>query len=147
MIDPNARPTAFHTPLPVPLHYQEEVKAGLDQDAILQYRNSPDPTTRVSPAMCLFGRPIKYFIPILPGRYKPHSVWTETLEAREEALRKRHMLSAERWAEHTRHLPPLAVGDHVYIQNQTGPHPLKWDKTGQIIEVKQHDQYVIRPDY
>ena len=116
------------------------------QRAILQYRNSPDPTTRVSPAMCLFGRPIKDFIPILPGRYKPHSVWTETLEAREEALRKRHMLSAERWAEHTRRLPPLVVGDHVYIQNQTGPHPLKWDKTGQIIEVKQHDQYVIRTD-
>ena len=116
------------------------------QRAILQYRNSPDPTTRVSPAMCLFGRPIKDFIPILPGRYKPHSVWTDTLDAREEALRKRHMLSAERWAEHTRRLPPLVVGDHVYIQNQTGPHPLKWDKTGRIIEVKQHDQYVVRTD-
>ena len=116
------------------------------QRAILQYRNSPDPNTKVSPAMCLFGRAIKDFIPIFPGRYRPHSVWTETLEAREEALRKRHMLAAERWSEHTKRLPPLSVGDHVHIQNQTGPHPLKWDKTGQIIEVKQHDQYVIRTD-
>ena len=64
------------------------------QRAILQYRNSPDPNTKVSPAMCLFGRAIKDFIPIFPGRYRPHSVWTETLEAREEALRKRHMLAA-----------------------------------------------------
>lgn len=116
------------------------------QRAILQYRNAPDPTTKVSPAMCLFGRPIKDFVPIFPGRYKPHSVWTETLEAREEALRKRHMLAAEKWSEHTKRLPPLIVGDHVHIQNQTGPHPLKWDKTGRIIEVRQFDQYVVRTD-
>ena len=37
------------------------------QRAILQYRNSPDPETKLSPAMCVFGRPIKDFIPILPG--------------------------------------------------------------------------------
>ena len=116
------------------------------QRAILQYRNAPDPATKVSPAMCLFGRPIRDFIPVFPGRYRPHSVWTETLEAREEALRKRHMIAAERWSEHTRRLPQLAVGDQVRIQNQTGPHPLKWDKTGQVIEVRQHDQYVLRTD-
>lgn len=35
MIDPNAKPVAFHTPLPVPLHWQVEVKAGFDQDVRL----------------------------------------------------------------------------------------------------------------
>ena len=30
------------------------------------------------------------------------------------------------------------------IQNQFGSEPLKWDKTGIVVEVKQHDQYVIR---
>ena len=35
MIDPNAKPVAFHTPVPVPLHWQEDVKAGLDQDVQL----------------------------------------------------------------------------------------------------------------
>jgi hypothetical protein len=116
------------------------------QRAILHYRNSPDPSTKVSPAMCLFGRPIKDLIPVFPGHFRPHNVWTETLQAREEALRKRHMLAAERWSEHTKRLPQLTVGDHVFVQNQTGPHPLKWDKTGQVVEVRQHDQYVIRTD-
>ena len=32
MVDPDARPTAHHTPIPVPVHWQEDVKAGLDQD-------------------------------------------------------------------------------------------------------------------
>ncbi|GFO13766.1 transcription factor iiib 90 kda subunit [Plakobranchus ocellatus] len=69
-----------------------------------------------------------------------------TLSNREEALRNRHMRDAERLSAHTRVLPPLAVGDCVRIQNQTGPHPTKWDKTGIVIEVRQFDQYVIRVD-
>lgn len=116
------------------------------QRAMLQYRNTPDPDTKLSPAMCLFGRPIKDFIPILPGRYKPHTTWQETLGAREDALRNRHMKAHERWSIHTKRLTPLAVSDHVRIQNQIGPHPTKWDKTGIVIEVRQFDQYVIRVD-
>lgn len=34
-IDPNAKPVAHHTPLSVPLHWMESVKAGLDQDVRL----------------------------------------------------------------------------------------------------------------
>ena len=41
--------------------------------AILQYRNTPDPTTKMSPAMCVFGRPVKDLIPILPGKYNRHT--------------------------------------------------------------------------
>lgn len=116
------------------------------QRAILQYRNTPDPLTHLSPSICLFGRPIKDFIPIMPGRYAPHPTWSDTLIKREEALRNRHMKSAEQWTEHTRRLPPLVVGDHVRIQNQTGQFPTKWDKTGRITEVKQFDQYVVKTD-
>ena len=56
------------------------------------------------------------------------------------------MRAAERWTEHTRRLPPLVVGDHVRIQNQTGSHLTKWDKTGVVIKVRQFDQYVVRVD-
>ena len=99
------------------------------QQAILQYRNTPDPSTKLSPTQCVFARPIKDFIPILPGRYIPHPTWRDTLALREEALRNRHMQAAERWAEHTKRLPPLVVGNYVRIQNQTGTHPTQWDKT------------------
>ena len=125
-------------------------KGGLDTDAvqraILQYRNTPDPDTKISPAMCVFGRPIRDFIPIVPGKYRPHETWRETLMAREEALRKRHIRTADTWAEHTKRLPPLVVGDMVRVQNQTGPYPNKWDRTGSVVEVRQHDQYVVKID-
>ncbi|KAJ8336082.1 hypothetical protein SKAU_G00394250 [Synaphobranchus kaupii] len=88
-------------------------KGELDTDAvqraILQYRNTPDPDTKISPAMCVFGRPIRDFIPIVPGKYRPHETWRETLTAREEALRKRHIRTADTWAEHTKCLPPLVI--------------------------------------
>ena len=35
MIDPEATPFAYHSPIPVPLHWRADVKAGLDRDVLL----------------------------------------------------------------------------------------------------------------
>ena len=88
------------TPMP-----SGELNSDQFQRAILQYGNTPDKDTKFSPAMCIFGHPICDFIPILPGRYIPHTTGCQTLSAREEALRICHMKDAERWTEHTKSIP------------------------------------------
>ena len=35
MVDPDAEPVAHHTPVPVPLHWRDAVKTGLDHDVQL----------------------------------------------------------------------------------------------------------------
>ena len=35
MVDPGAVPVAYHTPVPVPLHWQDDIQAGLDQNVKL----------------------------------------------------------------------------------------------------------------
>ena len=116
------------------------------QRAVLSYRNTPSPDSGISPARCLFGRPIKDFIPIHKSQYEPHHTWSDTLDKREEALRNRHQRLQEVWSEHTKSLPPLEVGDLVRVQNQFGNAPRKWDKTGTVVEVRQHNQYVVKID-
>ena len=116
------------------------------QRAMLAYRNTPDPMSKVSPAEIIFGRRIRDFIPVPPGQYLPHWTWRETLQAREDALRIRQMRAHERLSEHTRVLPPPIIGNCVMLENLVGPHPTKWDRTGIVVEVRQYDQYVIRVD-
>ena len=57
---------------------------------------------------------------------------------------QKHAKEIERLSEHTKRLPPLKVRDHVRLQNQTGNAPLKWDRTGEVVEVRQFDQYAVK---
>lgn len=113
--------------------------------AILQYRNTPDTATGISPAMYIFHRPIRDFLPDINIR-KPQENWNDVITSHQDA-RENHLTEHQtRLHEHTRRLPPLQVGDKVFIQNQIGSHPTKWENTGEITEVRQFDQYVVKMD-
>ena len=114
--------------------------------AMLSYRNTPDPVTKGSPAQLLFGREVRDAIPAAIGKYVPHDTWRDQLEYRERALAKRVSKSREKWSANTRELPPLSIGDTVFVQNQSGNYPNRWEKTGTIVEVKSHDQYSVKVD-
>ena len=116
------------------------------QRAMLIYRNSIDPETKASPALIVFGRPIRDPIPTPLGKYCPHMTWKETMVNREIALAKRHSREHEKWSEHTRELKPLQVGDHVYVQNLVGNNPLRWERTGIVIEIRPFKQYGVKLD-
>ena len=114
--------------------------------AIMQYRNTPDRDTGLSPAQVIFGRNLRDFLPAPQTRYKPQKQWIMLREDREKALAKRAVTNMERLTANTRELPPLSVGDSVIIQNQMGNHPSRWDITGVVVEVKDFDQYVLKVD-
>ena len=119
--------------------------------AIMQLRNTPDPDCNLSPAQILFGHPIRdafAFINRLDkfSNENIHPLWRDAWRHREEALRTRFHHAAEERNEHTRFLPALHVGDHCYMQNQTGNHPRRWDRSGVIVECNGHDSYTLKVD-
>ena len=116
--------------------------------ALMQHRNTPDPDTGTSPAEVLFGHPIRDFMPIKPGKFRPQEGWRLAQEDRERALRVRYCRGKERWSEHTKELSKLSVGDKVLIQNQWGTPKMarRWDRSGVVLEVGEYDQYQIKVD-
>jgi hypothetical protein len=121
--------------------------------ALMTYRNTPDRDTGLSPAEILYGRPLKDFLPVMPGSSSNHDrrttslgTWTELAAHRERALGTRSTRDHERWSASAHDLPPLKVGDHVFVQNQSGNYPKRWDKRAVVIEVLQNHQYRVRID-
>ena len=114
--------------------------------ALMTYRNTPDRDTGLSPAQVIFGRSLRDFLPSPQTRYRPQPEWVMLREDREKALAKRAVSNMEKLDQNCRVLPRLAVGDSVLVQNQVGNHPSRWDITGVIVEVREHDQYVVKVD-
>ena len=116
--------------------------------ALLQHRNTPVTDLELSPAQLLFGRPIRDHLPIKPGLFNPAEVWVTNREQRELALRHRVTRGGERWSEHTRPLPKLDQGAHVFVQNQRGVGKAikRWDRTATIVEDEGNDKYMIKID-
>ena len=114
--------------------------------ALLAHRNTPDPLTGLSPAQVIYGRVLRDFLPVSPGKYFPRPEWRLDAHNREQAHSKRHVRTDERMSANSKHLPALQVHDVVAIQDQTGHTPRRWSKTGKVVEVMGHDSYMIKVD-
>lgn len=109
--------------------------------AILSHRNTPCQDSGISPAVMLFGRPIRDHLPRLDRKLRPE--WDAIAKSREEALARRVVKQVPQTG---KELTPLRLGDVVQVQNQIGNHPLKWDNTGVISEVLPNRQYHVVMD-
>ena len=102
--------------------------------ALLIQRNTPDSGCQLLPAQILFGRPIRDTLPYINKDVTAFSnpqftvQWRGLWRSNEQTLRARYVKSLETLSEHCRHLSPLEVGDQVFIQNQSGQFPKRWDK-------------------
>ena len=113
---------------------------------MMEYRNTPDRDTGLSPAQVVFGRQMRDFIPVKKEAYMPRKEWLLDAEQRELALAKRHLLKREELTLGSKELQPLNLGQDVSVQNQTGPHKLKWDKSGVVVAVLPFHKYHVKMD-
>ena len=127
----------------------------LDNDkflrGILQLRNTPDKDCKVSPAQIIFGKPLRDAFSFVNREIKFTNpaispLWRGAWNAKEEALKSRFVKSVEQLNAHANKLPELSVGNRVFVQNQSGPHPNKWDNSGVGVECKNFDQYLVKID-
>ena len=112
---------------------------------------TPDPDCKVSPAQIVFGRPLGdafSFINRCAKFENPavHPLWHDGWKAKEQVLQVLFVKSVENLHVHSHPLPRLSIGDCVFVQNQVGSHSKKWDRSGIVVECKDHDQYTVKLD-
>ena len=79
--------------------------------ALLEHRNTPDPQTGLSPAMVVFGRKLRGFLPDnSQSQTVTNTEWRIDMETRERAFAKRHSTMAERLEQNTKKLKVLPYG-------------------------------------
>ena len=127
-------PYAVHTPIPIPHHWKERVKADIDRDTRLGIiepipqgiitlwcvRMVVTPKKNGDPRRMVYLQKLNKAASRKPFLWKPPPI--------------------------TRQFDPLAVGDAVQLQNQTENHPTKWHNTGIIAEILPNRQYHVAVD-
>ena len=118
--------------------------------AMLTKRNTPDNYSKLSPAEIVLGKKLSDSLPTLPkdkmfvNNEYINPLWRKIWRQREEAMQDGFVRNLEKIQKSTRSLKPLAIGQYVVLQNQNGPHPLRWDRTGVVVECKDYDQYLVK---
>ena len=102
--------------------------------------------TATSPAQIIFGCPLRdglMFVNKLEKFSNPYvcPLWHHAWAAKEDALWTRIAWTTESLKAHSKPLRPLFIDERVFLQNQQGHHPTKWDRSGTIVESTGHDQY------
>ena len=117
----------------------------LDSDAVtralMTYRITPLRGIGESPAEIIFGRRVSDTLPECPQQK-----WRDINDGREIGMARLKKNKAEDYNLHTWNLQPLVEGDNVTVQNMTGTKPLRWDKTGKVVEVLNNRQYSVKMD-
>ena len=113
--------------------------------ALLQHRNTPCPVTGLSPAQIVYGRVLRDFLPLQPGKFLPREEWRLAAQQREVAYSRRRMSKQEQLSQGAKQLPPLQPGHHVRVQDQhkTGNSARLWTQTGVVLEAHPDDAYLI----
>merc|ERR1711867_244934 len=112
--------------------------------ALLEHRNTPDPLTGLSPAMVVYGRKLRGFLPDNSQKVT-NSEWRIDMETWEKAFAKSHSTMAERLERNTRKLQGLPYGTEVAIQDPgTGGKAGRWTKSGTVVESLPNDSYLVR---
>ena len=128
------------------IHNNVSADGSLNNDsaarAILEYRNTPLPDLKLSPAQILFHRQLRDSVPTHPSHYRLHRDWVIDAEERERAYAKRNALMVQRYNKHARELPSLQVGTDVIIQSQG--FKKAWDRTGRIVAALPNRQYRVK---
>ena len=80
--------------------------------------------------------------------YNPpiRSTWRRAWFQKEGRYASQNAQSTEAIDMNTRPLAPLSLGDKVFLQNQRGSHPKKWDKSGTVVELDNYEQYWVKVD-
>ena len=114
--------------------------------ALLTYRNTPNKDLGVSPAQILYGRCLKDHLPTTKDFLQQRKEWVTLKEDREKALSQKYGRIQAELESHSRNLKPLPIGSIVQVQNQKGKNPLKWDRSGVVVEYLGNQQYTIKMD-
>ena len=105
----------------------------------------------MSPPEIIYGRQLRdsfAFLNKLDKFSNPNvrPMWRKAWKLKEEALRTRFVKNSESFNQRARDSRPLYVGSRCLLQNQSGTHPRKWDRSGVVMEVLPHDQFVVQID-